>query len=352
MPFNPDPYQGELGVTIESSCHWTGGDPDQDEVTYDVYFGTELPPPLVEQNQTETTYTPPDTLAYGTLYYWRIVAWDSYNVSTRGELWWFTTEAAPNQPPYAPSDSTPENGASNVSINPELSVLVTDPNDDDMDVFFYNASDDSLIGTDFSVPCGSRATTIWADLSYETTYYWYAIADDGEYQTQSNTWEFTTVEHPNNPPATPQKPTGPTLVYAENEHIYTTSTTDPEGHLVYYQWDWGDGNFSEWVGPFSSGLIAGAYYTWMNTGEFTVRVKAIDDPNSDGNISDGFESDWSEARIVTVKKPGDIDGNGIVNVVDLLELLAAWGQPGGAADINEDGIVNVEDLLILLAHWG
>jgi endonuclease/exonuclease/phosphatase family metal-dependent hydrolase len=49
---------------------------------------------------------------------------------------------------------------------------------------------------------------------------------------------------------------------------------------------------------------------------------------------------------------GDINGSGVVDVQDFLWLLAAWGDPGGAADINGDGIVDVRDFLDLLAFWG
>jgi len=48
--------------------------------------------------------------------------------------------------------------------------------------------------------------------------------------------------------------------------------------------------------------------------------------------------------------PGDIDGDGIVDGVDLGLLLNAWGQPG-PADINGDGIVDGADLGILLSNW-
>ncbi len=51
-------------------------------------------------------------------------------------------------------------------------------------------------------------------------------------------------------------------------------------------------------------------------------------------------------------KPGDLDANGMVDVVDLLALLGAWGQTGGAADLDMDGTVGVGDLLILLANFG
>ena len=89
-------------------------------------------------------------------------------------------------------------------MNPTISVIVTDPDGDKMNVSFYNASDDSLIGTDFDVSNGSVAKIIWYNLQYNTTYSWYAIADDGEYTNQSDTWNFTTtINHPPNEPTNP-----------------------------------------------------------------------------------------------------------------------------------------------------
>jgi hypothetical protein len=49
---------------------------------------------------------------------------------------------------------------------------------------------------------------------------------------------------------------------------------------------------------------------------------------------------------------GDIDGSGVTDITDLLALLDAWGDPGGAADLNDDGIVNIFDLLLLIDDWG
>jgi hypothetical protein len=50
--------------------------------------------------------------------------------------------------------------------------------------------------------------------------------------------------------------------------------------------------------------------------------------------------------------PADLDGDGAVNVGDLLQLLAEWGSAGGPADLDGDGVVNVGDLLVLLGDWG
>jgi hypothetical protein len=49
---------------------------------------------------------------------------------------------------------------------------------------------------------------------------------------------------------------------------------------------------------------------------------------------------------------GDLNGDDLVNVLDLLALLAAWGASDVPEDLNGDGTVNVLDLLDLLAAWG
>jgi len=49
---------------------------------------------------------------------------------------------------------------------------------------------------------------------------------------------------------------------------------------------------------------------------------------------------------------GDLDGDLIVNITDLLTIIAQWGTANSPADINQDGIVDVSDLLIVIGNWG
>lgn len=75
-------------------------------------------------------------------------------------------------------------------------------------------------------------------------------------------------------------------------------------------------------------------------------VQVIGAPNS-GLDEQSFQLDF------TPPCPGDLNGDLIVNVADLIQMLIAWGpNPGDPADLNGDGIVNVLDLLQLLTVWG
>ena len=49
--------------------------------------------------------------------------------------------------------------------------------------------------------------------------------------------------------------------------------------------------------------------------------------------------------------PEDVNGDGVIDVLDLIEVLSQWGG-SGSADINGDGVVDVLDLLAVLGAWG
>jgi hypothetical protein len=96
----------------------------------------------------------------------------------------------PNRAPDAPANPVPLNGAAGIETSPTLSVYAYDPDGDTMTINFY--SNGELIGTDTDVISGSTASIIWEDLIHETVYEWYAVAEDEEYLSQSETWHFTT----------------------------------------------------------------------------------------------------------------------------------------------------------------
>ncbi len=49
--------------------------------------------------------------------------------------------------------------------------------------------------------------------------------------------------------------------------------------------------------------------------------------------------------------PGDVSGDGMVGVDDMLRVLAFWGGAEGG-DANGDGVTDVEDILLVISAWG
>ena len=96
----------------------------------------------------------------------------------------------------------------------------------------------------------------------------------------------------------------------------------------------------------SFGFIANG--TWPPTvSNVTLNGQAID--------LEGVENDDSnDGGDETTPCTGDSNADGIVDVEDILGLLAAWGstEPGNASDFDGDGEVAVGDLLILLESFG
>ena len=65
----------------------------------------------------------------------------------------------------------------------------------------------------------------------------------------------------------------------------------------------------------------------------------------------GSTHSYLDNLVVSVCPP-DINGDGTVDVLDLIELLLAFGGTDPAADTNNDGVVNVLDLIELLLAFG
>lgn len=106
----------------------------------------------------------------------------------------------------------------------------------------------------------------------------------------------------NNPPNKPSKPSGPISGKVKTSHSYSSSTTDPNGDWIYYMFDWDDESNSGWVGPFNSGQIVKMSHVWNIEGTYQIKVKAKDDPNGDGDLSDGTESVWSDPLPIRMPK--------------------------------------------------
>ena len=284
-PTDPEPEDGATDVDVNADISWSCYDPDGDGLTYDVYFeaGDSTPDVLVSNNQSGTWYDP-GKMEYDTHYYWQIVAWDEYGLSTEGVVWDFTTGTEPNDPPDPPSNPMPEDDATDVDLDADLSWDCDDPDDDSLtyDVYFDTESPPVEKVSD------DQAETTFdpGTLMVETTYYWQVIAkDEHGASTAGLVWQFTTRD--NYPPDAPII-NGPNGGKPETEYDFTVSTTDPEGHNVYYWIEWGDDTVEQnkWIGPYSSGEVINLSHSWDEKDTFTITAKAKDTFDDESNSTE------------------------------------------------------------------
>jgi hypothetical protein len=281
-PSNPTPANNSIDVDINADLSWDGGDPDDpdENITYDVYFGTSSDPPKVASNISDTNYDI-GTMEFDTQYYWRTVSWDNHGASTSGPIWCFTTGSEPNDPPDTPSNPNPEDEATEVDIDADLSWECSDPNGDEVVYDLYLEAEDStpdiLVGDDLST-----TTFDPGSLEYGTTYYWQIIAiDEHSASTIGPIWQFTTQE---NTPPTPPEIDGPPKGPVDTELCWTFHSDDENGHQVKYFIEWGDGTSDETAldEPCTPVEVC---HTYANQGDYTITAYAEDEEGLAGSES-------------------------------------------------------------------
>jgi hypothetical protein len=116
----------------------------------------------------------------------------------------------------------------------------------------------------------------------------------------------------------------------------------------------------ETVGPNGEGTTGG----WINatykvedvmvgTSQMRVRFTVSDLGNTQSVVEsgiDGFSVEYVECAPETPCM-GDIDGDQVVNVEDLLVAIGNFGNSGDG-DVNNDGTVTTDDILVVIGNWG
>ncbi len=130
-----------------------------------------------------------DGLEYGTEYKWYVVAeYDGKEYISQN--WTFTTE-------YEGKIRKPEDGSTDVSLEPDLSIEFPDPygwTEGTFDVTFYSSTGDKIDLRENIEP-GEKAEVEWEEADqYETEYSWYVVIDNGTDTRQLETWSFITEE--------------------------------------------------------------------------------------------------------------------------------------------------------------
>ena len=102
-------------------------------------------------------------------------------------------------------------------------------------------------------------------------------------------WVLKCTAYENQPPDTPDTPSGQASGKIKQLYFYTTQTEEPDGDELFYLWDWGDGTTSGWIGPYNSGVTCNTSHSWSTKGTYQIQVKAKDPY--------GGESDWATLTV-------------------------------------------------------
>ncbi len=213
IPSGPVPEDSAQGVDLATTLSWMPStDPENDPVTYDLYFGASLFHMIPKaQDLPEASFADDLQLAVGTRYYWRVVSKDDHGNTANGSIWSFNTDTlvSRNRPPYPPSNPNPAHEAVLVDLNPQLKWSGGDPDGDQVyyDIFFDTVSP----------PINRRAAAQTAEsfsivnLEYNRIYYWRIISADSEFTVSGPIWKFQTLAEPE------PIPLAPVLINPENE---------------------------------------------------------------------------------------------------------------------------------------
>ena len=247
----PQPSTGATGVAVSGPLlSWAAA---SRALSYDLYWGTttEWGTPI-NTSSTFVTIALTASLEHETLYYWRVDAKNEAG-TTRGNVWSFTTVAAPaTRPPPAASPPnavwfpSPASGATNQ--NPDSVSLLWEPGESggrggartaSYDVY-YGTTQNLAADADLDTPIRTtRLTVDLEQLAAGTTYYWRVDAKNAAGTTEGPVWSFTTRTAPAPPPAEETPPaTGPRPGTASNPQPSDGAT----GVTIFGPW-------LNWVAP-------------------------------------------------------------------------------------------------------
>jgi|GEM_PF-1781728 len=151
---------------------------------------------------------------------------------------------------------------------------------------------------------GKTTQKIVTELVEGQTYYFAVTA----YDLSNNESAFSeehelTISAANQAPYTPVDPNGSANGEVATAYTFSTSSSDPEGDAVSYQFDWGDGSTSSWGSGSQS-------HTWSSAGNYCVKAQAKD--------AAGAESAWSGCSYIDIINQvrtitASVGANGTIN---------------------------------------
>ena len=315
-PSNPDPSDSAMGISIDANLNWIGGDPNGDNVTYDIYFGTTNPPSIEEVNSSDLIYDL-GTLSYETTYYWKIVAFDSIGASTEGSIWSFTTENEPeNNNAGGVASGNSQGSSAPTNVPPIADASSEEPYQGfiDEEITFDGSlsydSDGEIISWHWSFGDGDNADGEIVTHSYSKPIAYSVTLTVEDNKGDTDTYKtIVTIVQPNRPPVIPDI-YGYEPCFKGTKYSFAALSTDPDKDNIKYIFDWGDGttDASELLAtPQSYGVSF--IHNWESAGTYTVTV----------TVSDNQTASSSELSVVILEP--SIDYNVIITLGSIMTIF-------------------------------
>ncbi|NPA45478.1 MAG: hypothetical protein GXO49_08085 [Chlorobi bacterium] len=185
MPENPSPEDNSVDQTT-TTISWECSEPDGEEISYDIYFGTSETPELIEENYTQKTYEL-QNIKGNQKYYWQIIAKDINGNEVTGPIWNFNTIF------LKPEATYPVNNEQNAAWFPKFTWNNNNSGTFTYDLYLGTSNNPELLVSDLT-----DATYHSDRLTKEQTYYWKVVAKDEESgkTAESPVWSFKVFGDP------------------------------------------------------------------------------------------------------------------------------------------------------------
>jgi PKD repeat protein len=191
IPSGPSSGIIETNYTYNSSTT----DSDNDQIYYLFDWGDGTTSDWLGPYDSSTQISTEHQWQNAGIYDVRVKAKDTYGAESHWSDSLSVTISGNTDAPDYPKDPSPSDGATDIPVTTKLSCLVSDPNNDPIDVTFVWGNETGEIGSSvlYGIISNNRPEITVESLEHNTSYWWYVEAYDGIYTTKSKTWHFRTV---------------------------------------------------------------------------------------------------------------------------------------------------------------
>ncbi len=197
-PYSPSPADDETrAIDIPPKLTWE--QPAADGTTYDVYFwreGQTRPgsPDPAGVDLTGPLFKPAEALTYATTYHWQVDAKNNKGV-TQGPEWSFVILSDRPPPPAKPSEPSPFDGKTDVSLDPLLTWKGADGAPAYYTLKLWRQGNE-LSPVEAPAGLSSSQYQVLKPLETNTRYEWQVTAENTGGKTEGPVWSFTTRRPP------------------------------------------------------------------------------------------------------------------------------------------------------------